>query len=169
MEDIQMFWDKYLNNVYRIAETSMDEVKAYCEETGRKLFAGGGEWFLGGQLPNELLDLLSQEVPGLPANDLGSLMPDYVPNSAQGDKKYTVSVGLEGGYLPDQIEEFETLELAHDWAQSEAKIYDEELDFTIRGLGWTKEDAQWLWVCTPPDAGPNTLDTIIMIEEVQDV
>jgi len=88
---LQEAWEQYVSQVFEIAEELFDEqVKSFCEANGYKFIAGNGTWWLGKDgkygeegIPKDVLDVLYTPVPGLPANDLGSLMPSYPDDDQQ--------------------------------------------------------------------------------------
>ena len=84
-ECLKQIWGDYLDAVYAYAVLKFEKVVLpWLEEKGYDFLAGNGEWYvesvswyINPNIPKEILNILQTEVPGLPANDLGSLMPSY--------------------------------------------------------------------------------------------
>lgn len=87
-------WDAYNEYVHVLAEkVFLEVVKPFLRRRDWTLVTGMGEWTMRNTSGDIVMDhpiqdeevrrvmeLMEQGVPGLPANDLGSLMPDYPPS-----------------------------------------------------------------------------------------
>lgn len=88
-------WTEYEKKVDALAERMFKEVvRPICVKRGWKFLPGNGGWWIGSPDQRHSLDsdslpdddewqavcaVLETEIPGMQANDLGSLMPDYNP------------------------------------------------------------------------------------------
>lgn len=101
---LEKYWDEYSKKVYDHLEFEFTEkVKPYLEKWHLTFVSGNGGYsihytdktpqryindhkgyYKGSidpeSLPTWLYKILSTEIPGMPSNDAGSLMPDYDPN-----------------------------------------------------------------------------------------
>lgn len=78
----------YLNAICSVAEKAyLKYVKPFCEKNGCTFIAGNGTWWLEKDgkrvepLPKRVESVLTKSLPEFPANDLGSLMPDFPEKS----------------------------------------------------------------------------------------
>lgn len=91
-------WEAYTEKVDAYANHCFDTiVLPFCKKRGYEFCAGNGSWWIGApdsQRPSmdegdaandsefaEILECLQALPCGLPGNDLGSLMPDYDPET----------------------------------------------------------------------------------------
>lgn len=83
---LELTFAKYEKAVDAYAEMMQEKyVLPYLKRKGLHFMAGNGLWYIGkgdnyidpDDLPSRVREVLWMEVPGYPANDLGSLMPDY--------------------------------------------------------------------------------------------
>ena len=91
---LECAWGRYEQQVRAMAEEMHEKyVKPLCAKHGWSFVAGNGDWFLYDrdavlielytlqesecEEQRALAALLGQAVPGMPCNDLGSLMPHY--------------------------------------------------------------------------------------------
>jgi len=88
-------WLKYLDVVDNEAEKQfVTIVLPWLKKNGYGFIAGNGIWGVYSKdgdlypetLPKHIRDILEMEIPGLRANDLGSLMPDYWLEHEKGDE-----------------------------------------------------------------------------------
>ena len=79
-------WNEYNDVVQRYAlERFMKIVKPWLVKNRCSFLAGNGTWLIFDNekdyyeeaLPKFILDELTTEIPGMPGNSLGSIMPDY--------------------------------------------------------------------------------------------
>ena len=93
-------WEKYDALTDTVSEMAFAEVvRPFCVKRGLRFLAGNGTYWIGcesgsGQsiYPWEveddeefqaIFDLLDTEIPGMPANSLGTIMPDYTPPNGE--------------------------------------------------------------------------------------
>jgi hypothetical protein len=91
---LQASFDNHRQLVNQIAAVAFEQViKPFCIARGFRFIAGNGDWSIGPPDEEswyawdhkddtewqEIAAILNLEVPGMPANDLGSLMPEYRP------------------------------------------------------------------------------------------
>lgn len=92
---LERAFDRYSESVYRLARNEFYRaIKPFMEKKGYRFIAGMGDWMIAKDgihlydkekyIPKRLLKILDQDIPGMPANSLGTLMPDYIP---EGDYK----------------------------------------------------------------------------------
>jgi hypothetical protein len=102
-EALQQHWAVYDEHVDEVADTLFKEVVVtFCQERGFQFVSGMGTYSLtrvdkkksesdsyGGwnredfdpadETAMRLFDILEMEIPGMPANSMGSIMPDHLP------------------------------------------------------------------------------------------
>ena len=93
---IEKAFNEYENKVFQYAKEQFEKViKPYCQKHELQFLAGNGTYYLGAnkhrqnngylgldidKLPKKIRETLQMEIPGMPGNDLGTLMPDYDPD-----------------------------------------------------------------------------------------
>ena len=92
MTTLEALWTAHERDVFKYANEQFEKyVKPYCKKNDYEFFAGNGTWWLTdwGKLLDEVADevlsdenhplyeILTEPVPGMAGNDVGSLMPDY--------------------------------------------------------------------------------------------
>lgn len=92
-DKLEKKWQEYNADVDYIALTVFHkQVKPYLQKHNYHFLAGNGTYFIWEMvdnknvakdpdidLPKWLYDILEQEIPGMYANSLGTIMPDYHP------------------------------------------------------------------------------------------
>ncbi|KKN62431.1 hypothetical protein LCGC14_0512280 [marine sediment metagenome] len=85
---LDKLWKRYETQVYEYCKNQFDEyIKPYCIKHDLEFTTGNGTWWLGKEKGNELREgiperlllynILTEPIPGMLSNDVGSLMPDY--------------------------------------------------------------------------------------------
>lgn len=91
LHEINKYWEKYSNEILAIASQRFEAtVKPFCKKKGFIFLSGNCDWYILGkdmkaredEVPAYITELLDQEVPGMPTESLGTLMPCYDPKSA---------------------------------------------------------------------------------------
>ena len=93
-ETLTKSWDGYDALTDAVAELAFAEViKPFCVKRGLRFLAGNGTYFIGGSKGQSInpwdveddeefqaiFKVLDTEIPGMIANSLGCIMPDYDP------------------------------------------------------------------------------------------
>lgn len=90
MKNLDKAFEKYFKEVQQIANTEFNRViRPYLDKHNYYFVSGNGTYYIesidtGAQidpekLPKRIYNILDAEIEGMPANPLGSLMPDYTP------------------------------------------------------------------------------------------
>ena len=89
MDKLSEAWLEYEEFVFQYAKRKFEiVVLPFLVKNGYIFAAGNGDWFIGfdndyrlydNEIPERILNVLKTEIPGFPANDLGSLMPNHNP------------------------------------------------------------------------------------------
>ena len=94
MRRLDKLWERYQTQVYEYCKEQFEEyVKPYCVRHSCRFNTGNGTFYLSnwGKLWNDeldeviaeeehpLFDILCEDIPGMPGNNVGSLMPEYNP------------------------------------------------------------------------------------------
>lgn len=92
MSRLEKLWDRYQAQVCEYCKEQFEEyVKPYCVKHDYEFTTGNGTWFIQdwtdwcdaeieGVNPDDihpLYKILTEEIPGMPDNDVGSLMPSH--------------------------------------------------------------------------------------------
>lgn len=106
MKRLDKLWDRYRAQVYQYCKEQFEEyVEPYCQQHDCEFLAGGGTFVsfiltLPGVLFNDgtyqdivdelgeehpLYEVLIEDIPGMPMNCVGSLMPNYRKEACDND------------------------------------------------------------------------------------
>jgi len=94
---IDAAWDQYYELIQKLANQEFRlHILPWLHKNHYYFLAGNGTWYVfkevpgekeesifEDKIPKEILDILQQEVEGMPSNSLGSLMPDYPEGTDQ--------------------------------------------------------------------------------------
>lgn len=88
MPHLEKLWERYQTQVYEYCKQQFEEyIKPYCIKHDCEFTTGNGTWWLGKDKGNELSEgvperlllynILTEPIPGMLSNDVGSLMPSH--------------------------------------------------------------------------------------------